>query len=137
LPSKIEEMEADVAIDVVHNAILRFDDHKAIENIYIDSKLIADFVPEDLQITSTACKAFSYITGAIRLIQQKKDNSVHSFADQDDPMNDFMNEIQDDDFQMDIPNSDPLNDEAASSDEEQVKQMKQNVKSILLSKNLD
>ena len=41
-------MEADCAIDVVHNAILRFDDHKAIENIYIDSKLIADFVPEDL-----------------------------------------------------------------------------------------
>ena len=41
-------MEADVAIDVVHNAILRFDDHKAIENIFIDAKIIADFVPEDL-----------------------------------------------------------------------------------------
>lgn len=48
LYSPIEEMEAEAAIDVVHNAILRFDDHKAIENIYIDTKLIADFVPEDL-----------------------------------------------------------------------------------------
>lgn len=97
MPSPIEEMEADMAIDVVHNAILRFDDHKAIENIYIDSKLIADFVPESLQITSTSCKAFSYITGAIRLIQQKKESNVNSFAG-DDPMNEFMNEIQDDDF---------------------------------------
>ena len=39
---------------------------------------------------------------------------------------------------MDIPNGqDLLNDEATSSDEEQVKQMKQNVQSILASKNLD
>jgi hypothetical protein len=135
LTTKIEEMEADVAIDVVHNAILRFDDHKAIENIYIDSKLISDFVPEDLQITSTACKAFSYITGAIRLIQQKKDSNVQSFAE-DDPMNDFMNEIENDNFQMDVQQN-PLEDDAASSDEEQVKQMKENVKSILASKNLD
>jgi hypothetical protein len=48
LTNPIEEMEADCSIAVVKNAILRFDDHKAIENIYIDSKLIADFVPEDM-----------------------------------------------------------------------------------------
>jgi hypothetical protein len=75
LTNPIEEMEADCSIAVVKNAILRFDDHKAIENIYIDSKLIADFVPEDMQNTSTACKAFMYITGAIRLILEMKNGS--------------------------------------------------------------
>ena len=57
----LKEWEADVAQDVIENAILGFDDHKAIENLYIDSKIISDFVPEDLLVTSTVCQAFTYI----------------------------------------------------------------------------
>ena len=58
---------------------------------------------------------------------------------EDDPLNGFLHEVGDDHFEMDVQGvqQDPLFDEAASSDEEQVKQMKENVKSILASKNLD
>lgn len=57
----LKDWEADVAQDVIENAILGFDDHKAIENLYIDCKIITDFVPEDLLVTSTACQAITYI----------------------------------------------------------------------------
>lgn len=64
---KYSDLEADAQQDLILDAVLGFKDFEAIENLYIDLKIIQDFVPQGMTIFE-AYEPTAHLIGSMKMI---------------------------------------------------------------------
>ena len=92
------ELEADAQQDLILDAVLGFKDFEAIENLYIDLKIIQDFVPQGMTIFE-AYEPTAHLIGSMKMISTNgllgANSEEHDEANEQDSMEDDESDMHD------------------------------------------